>query len=124
MKSAKLAIFGGSVVAGLVLTTGLAGAHECTNANKPPGAGAQIVIDGNTDAVVSATKGLTNRFDRGLIGPDGEGFHGIVGIDIDGDGQADFSTYIVTPNGELPTQAQQNGSSDHGIINLCGGTCD
>jgi hypothetical protein len=33
-------------------------------------------------------------------------------------------TYIVGPNGEIPTQAQQSGSPDHGIINLCGGTCE
>ncbi len=120
----KTAAFGATVVAVVVVGSGIAGAHECTNASKPPGAGAQIVIDGNTDQVVWATKGLTKRFEKGLIGPDGEGFHGLVGIDLDGDGAADLMTYIVGPNGELPTQAQQNGSPDHGIVNICGGTCD
>ncbi len=124
MRASKIAVFAGSVVAVVALAAGTASAHECTNANKPPGAGAQVVIDGNTDMPVSMTKGLENRFDRGLIGPDGEGYHGLIGIDVDDDGQADFMTYIVGPNDEIPTQAQQNGSPDHGIINLCGGTCE
>lgn len=120
----KTAMFGTTVVAVVAIGSGVAGAHECTNANKPPGAGVQVIIDGNTGELVWATTGLTKRFEKGLIGPDGEGFHGLVGIDLDGDGAADFMTYIVTPNGEIPTQAQQNGSPDHGIVNLCGGTCE
>ncbi|MGQ0831124.1 MAG: hypothetical protein ACT4OV_05550 [Microthrixaceae bacterium] len=123
MTGRKIIVFGTTVMAGVVLASGVAGAQQCTNANKPPGAGAQVVIDGNTDQVVFATKGLTNRFERGLIGPDGEGFHGLVGIDLNGDGKADLMTYIVGPNSEIPTQAQQNGSPDHGIVNICGGTC-
>ena len=124
MRTRKIAVFGGGVIAVVALSSGTAWAHQCTNASKPPGAGAQIVIDGNTDEVVSATRGLVNRFERGLIGPEGEGFHGLIGIDLDGDGEADIMTYIVGPNGEIPTQAQQNGPPDHGIVNLCGGTCE
>lgn len=123
MTGRKIAVFGTTVVVAVMLGSGIAGAHQCTNASKPPGAGAQVVIDGNTDEVVYATKGLLNRFERGLIGPDGEGYHGLVGVDLDGDAKADMMTYIVTPTGEIPTKAQQNGSPDHGIVNLCGGTC-
>jgi hypothetical protein len=42
-----------------------------------------------------------------------------VGIDVDGDGVADVSTYIVGPDDELPATAQENGSPDHGIVNIC-----
>ena len=124
MNGRKITVFGATVVVALGLAAGVASAHECTNASKPPGAGVQVIIDANTDQLVWASHGLTKRFENGLIGPDGEGFHGLVGIDFDGDGVADATTYIVTPNGEIPTQAQQNGSPTHGIVNICGGTCD
>ena len=79
------------------------------------------MVLGPEGEVVSATKGLVNRFERGIIDPDtGDGFHGIVGFDEDGDGVADASTYIVGPNGEIPLNAQLRGSPDHGIINICG----
>jgi hypothetical protein len=106
----------------VVLSGSSAFAHECTNLNKPAGAGAQVVLDTDSN-VVSATNGFIHRFEKGLIGPEGEGYHGILGVDLDGDGVADLSTYIVGPEGELPKTAQANGSPDHGIVNLCGGSC-
>ncbi|MGH8971842.1 MAG: hypothetical protein ACRD0C_01375 [Acidimicrobiia bacterium] len=106
------------VALGVVLLTGSSAfAHECINLNKPAGAGAQIVIDENGE-VVWATNGLIKRFERGLIGEEGEGFHGIIGFG-DADGNVFGSTYIVGPNGEIPIAAQQNGSPDHGIVNRC-----
>jgi hypothetical protein len=105
--------------AGVLLVGSPAFAHECTNANKPPAAGAQVVIGPNDD-LVSATRGVVKRIEKGIIDPEsGEGFHGIVAFDFDGDGTADASTYIVGPTGEIPEQAQDNGSPDHGIVNIC-----
>lgn len=124
MNARKAAVFGATVVAVVGLSSSSAWAHQCTNASKPPGAGAQVVLDGDTEEIVYATKGVINRFEKGLIGPDGEGYHGLIGVDLDGDRDADLMTYIVGPNDEIPTQAQQNGSPDHGIVNLCGGTCE
>jgi hypothetical protein len=106
------------ILAVVVLSAASASAHQCVNLNKPAAAGAQIVVDDNDD-VVWATNGLIKRFENGLIGPEGEGFHGIIAFDGDADGNAEGSTYIVGPHGELPTTAQQNGSPDHGIVNIC-----
>lgn len=102
----------------IALTAAPALAHECTNASKPAGSGIQVLI-GPTDEIEWATKGVWNRIDQGLIDPDsGEGFSGLVGIDFDGDGNADFSTYIVGPDGEIPLKAQWNGPVCKGITNL------
>lgn len=115
----------GAIVAGVViLGAGTAGAHQCTNVSKPTLAGAQVILDAEGN-IASATKGVLNRVERGIIDADsGEGYHGLVAFDSDGDGIADVMTYIVGPNAEIPLQAQQNGSPDHGIVNLCGGVCE
>jgi len=117
MKKLLLGIATASVAT--VLLTGTASAFHCTNVSKDaknPGAGAQVVIDANTDEIVSATKGVEKRVEKGLIDPEtGEGYHGLIGLDFDGDGQPDASTYIVTPNDVLPDTAIENGSPDHGI---------
>jgi len=66
-------------------------------------------------------KGLEMLIERGIVDFEtGEGFHGLIGFDEDGDGVADASTYIVGPGGELPLIAQLNGSPDHGMVNICG----
>ena len=107
----------------LLANSGVAMAHECFNISKNannPGAGAQVVIDVNTGEIVDATNGLVNRVERGIVDPEtGEGYHGVVGLDFDGDGEAGASTYQVTPSDEIPEQAQENGSPDHGIVNIC-----
>jgi hypothetical protein len=105
-----------------VLLAGTASAFHCTNVSKDaknPGAGAQVVIDANTDEIVSASNGVQKRVEKGLIDPEtGEGYHGLIGLDFDGDGQPDVSTYIVTPNDVLPDPAIENGPADHGINSL------
>ena len=66
-----------------------------------------------------STPGLAKRLANGLIDPDtGEGFHGLIGFDFDGDGDVDFSTYIVGPNDEIPLLAQFNGPACRGITNI------
>jgi hypothetical protein len=118
------------LAAGAALSTiaffGAAGpafAHECTNLSKDahnPGAGVQFVF-GEGDDPVYAKTGALKRIEMGVLTEDN--FHGLIGLDFDGDGQADATTYIVGPNGEIPLNAQLNGSPDHGIANLCGTGC-
>lgn len=105
----------------LVLATS-ALAFDCTNASKSdPAAGAQLVIDINTGAIVSMTEGLAKRIDQGLVDPaTGAGFHGLVGLDFDSDGEADVSTWVgVGPDGtEIPTTAQENGPACRGLTSV------
>ena len=95
--------------------------HECTNASKSdPAAGAQVLHRATTGEIVWMTEGLANRLAQGLIDPgSGEGFHGLIAFDIDGDGIADFSTWIgVGPDGEVPLVAQLSGPACRGLTNL------
>jgi hypothetical protein len=99
-------------------------AHECTNLDKNahnPGGGAQFVF-GDGEEPVSAKTGALKRVEKGILTEDN--FHGLIGLDFDGDGAADATTFIVGPGGEIPLNAQLNGSPDHGIVNLCGTGCD
>jgi hypothetical protein len=122
----RLMIGGVAATAALIAAAAPALAHECTNISKPPGAGVQVILN-SSDEIIWATPGLMKRFEQGLVNPDdGTGFHGLVGFDVDGDGAADFSTYIVTPNSELPMLAQLNGAQCQGIVNIgviFDGTC-
>lgn len=107
------------VALGVVLLTGSSAfAHQCTNANRSASAHYQVVL-GDDGEPVSATQGFIKRAEKGLLGAEGERFHGVLGLDFDGDGVADFHTFIVGPNGEVPQTAQENGSPDHGIVNIC-----
>ncbi|HEX5994951.1 MAG TPA: hypothetical protein VFY84_07410 [Jiangellales bacterium] len=111
----------GSIAAttGLLAAAGPAWAHECVNASKNQSAGVQIVIDGNTGEIVWLSNGLQERIEQGLVNPlTGEGFSGLIGFDLNGDGTADVSTFIVGSNMELPAQAQFNGPACHGITNV------
>jgi hypothetical protein len=116
MRSGSVAVIAAGA---LMLSAGGAFAHQCTNASRNthnPGAGAQLILNEN-DEIVWLSKGLQSRIDRGLVDPDtGAGFHGLVGFDLDGDGVADVSTYIVGPEDELPESAQFNGSPCHGVV--------
>ena len=109
-------------VGGLALTLMLATsvlAFECTNLSKGPGAGAQLIFGANNE-VLFISKGLERRIDQGLVDFEtGEGFHGLVAFDIDGDGIPDASTYIgVGPDGEIPLEAQFAGPACRGLSNL------
>lgn len=102
----------------LIATPALA--HQCTNASKSdPAAGAQIVF-GPNDEPIYVTPGLLARFEQGVVDPDtGEGFHGIVAFDFDGDGEADASTWFgVGPEGEVPLVAQLAGPACRGLTNI------
>lgn len=103
----------------MILVAAPAMAHQCVNASKAnQAAGVQVVIDAGSGEIVWTTPGLANRFDRGLVSPDGEGFHGLVGLDFDGDMVVDIATYIVGPGDEIPLNAQFNGDPCRGITNI------
>lgn len=114
----RLATLAIAVPTALALAAGPVAAHECVNASKKDqAAGAQIVFSG--DEISYITPGLMKRIESGQVDLEtGEGFHGIVGIDFDGDGVVDFSTYIVGPGGEIPQNAQDNGAECQGIVNI------
>jgi len=106
--------------AGLLLAAGPSLAHECVNASKKnQAAGVQVVIDANTGEIVWTTSGVANRLAQGLVDPvTGEGFHGLLGFDLDGDGATDVSTWMVGPDGEIPLNAQFNGPACKGVTNI------
>ncbi len=121
MRIRRTAAVAGASVAMLAAGSGAAFAHECTNISKPVSAGVQVVIDASSDdgGIEWASQGVWQRVAQGIIDPDtGAGFHGLVGLDFDGDGTPDAATYIVGPNDELPEQAQWNGATCHGIVNI------
>jgi hypothetical protein len=110
-----------AVVASLAIATS-ALAHECMNASKSDqAAGAQVLIDAMTGEILWMTPGLAQRFEQGLIGPDAEGFHGLLAFDFDGDGEADVSTWVGVGPGdsnEIPLVAQLNGPACRGLTNI------
>ena len=112
-------LVGAAAVAAIGLGAAPAMAHECVNASKKnQAAGVQIVMD-ETFSPIWISKGLQQRIDKGLVDLEsGEGFHGLMGIDLDGDGAVDVATYFVGPNGEIPQNAQWNGPTCKGIVNF------
>jgi hypothetical protein len=82
-------------------------AQQCTNGSKSdPMAGAQVLI-GAQGQILWAGQGVLNLIEQGILSQDGEGFHGIVAFDLDGDGVADASTWLgVGSEGEIPFEAQ------------------
>jgi hypothetical protein len=108
------------VVTSLAIASSALG-HECMNASKgDQSAGAQIIVDLTTGEIVWMTTGLQYRLQQGTIEPDGEGFHGLVGFDFDGDGVGDASTWLgVGPDGnEVPEGAQLNGPACRGLTDI------
>jgi hypothetical protein len=69
------------------------------------------ILIGPTGEIVWTTEGLANRLAQGVIDPHtGAGFHGLIAFDANGDGTADYSTWIdVGPDGEVPLVAQLSG---------------
>jgi hypothetical protein len=111
------AIMGGVLASLLVVSSAMA--HQCINPSKAnQAAGVQLVI-GMDGSIVYITRGLATRIEQGLIDFEtGEGFHGLIGFDDDGDGVADGATYIVGPDGEIPLEAQLRGAACRGITNV------
>ena len=102
----------------LLASTALA--SHCVNASKNQAAGAQVVIDFTTGEIAWST-GVVQRIDQGLIDPaTGEGYRGLIGIDLDGDGAVDVSTWIgVGPDGlAIAEQAQENGPACRGVTDI------
>ena len=115
-------ILGGmlGVLASLAIASSVL-AMDCVNASKQPAAGVQILIDAPTGQIAWTTPGVAKRIESGRIDPDtGAGFHGILGVDFDGDGVADLSTWFgVGPDGaEIPQVAQFNGPACRGLTNI------
>jgi hypothetical protein len=117
MRRSVVAALGGVALSLLMVTSVLA--FECTNLSKPPAAGTQVVF-GPNDEIVWLSRGLERRIEQGIVDPvSGEGFHGLLGFDFDGDGAVDASTYIgVGPDGEIPLEAQFAGPACRGMSNL------
>jgi len=109
-----------AVPAVVALAAGPATAHECYNASKKDqAAGVQIIFGGEEFTPLWISDGLQKRIDQGLVDLEtGEGFHGLIGVDFEGDGTVDFSTWIVGPDDEIPLQAQQNGAPCSGVVNV------
>ena len=108
-----------TLLAMAVIAAGPVLAGHCTNADKNAAAGVQVVIDINTNEIVWISNGLQHRIDQGLVNPDtGEGFSGLLGFDLNSDGVADLTTFIVGPNFAIPEQAQLNGAACHGIVSI------
>ena len=102
----------------LLASTALA--SHCVNASKNQAAGAQVVFDFTTGEIAWST-GVVQRIDQGLIDPaTGEGYRGLIGIDLDGDGAVDVSTWIgVGPDGlAIAEQAQENGPACRGVTDI------
>lgn len=113
----RLGLAGVAAASAVVLAAGPSLATECVNASKLQAAGIQVLLGPN--GIEWTTQGLATRISQGLVNPDtGEGFHGLVGFDFDGDGTLDFQTFIVGPDNEIPEMAQFNGPSCHGITNF------
>src|SRR5262245_58408960 len=111
------------LAAATLAMSGTAWAGHCTNIQKDqhdPSKGVQVIINDTDGSIEWANAGVQNRVKNGHIDPDsGEGFHGHVGIDFDGDQTVDVVTYIVGKQGQLPETAINNGSPDHGIVDIC-----
>lgn len=108
------------VTASLLLASTAAASH-CVNANKQQAAGVQVLIDFTAGEVVWLSTGVVTRVEQGLIDLEtGEGFRGLIGFDLDGDGTADLSTWIgVGPDGfAIAEQAIANGPACSGITDL------
>ena len=113
------AVAAGALASLLIASSAMA--FECTNASKSdPAAGAQVLSDAATGEILFITNGLQQRLDRGLVnGETGEGFHGQIALDLDGDGMADVSLYFgVGPDGEIPLEAQFRGPACRGLTNI------
>jgi hypothetical protein len=91
------------------------------NASKPDqSAGDLVAIDASTGEILWISQGLERRLEQGLIGEDGSGLHGLIGLDLTGDGVVDVSTWIgVGPDGtEIAEPALLNGPACRGLTSI------
>lgn len=118
MRRRILAVVAGTTAS--LLIAGSAFAFECTNASKPPAAGVQVVFAADFETILYITPGGMKRIEKGLIDVEsGEGFHGLLGVDFDGDLAPDVSIYFgVGPDGEIPLNAQFKGPACRGLTNI------
>jgi hypothetical protein len=114
-RSAAVAV---ATVTMLTVGAGSALAHQCVNPDKQAGAGAQVIIDANNEDALPtfANPGIERRFMSGVTSQDT--FRGLIGIDVDSDGDADMTTWIVGKYGAIPLKAQLSGAECHGVINI------
>lgn len=112
----RVAVTTSAAVSAVVVGAVPAMAHQCVNPDKQPGAGAQVIFNEANGAVTFANAGIEKRFTSGVTTQDT--FRGLIGFDIDGDGKADGTTWLVGKYGEIPEQAQQAGADCHGVINF------
>ena len=104
----RAATVAAATVSVFAIGSGAAFAHQCVNPNKQAGAGAQVLIDISDDSITFLTAGAQKRFESGVTTEDT--FRGLIGLDFDGDGHADLTTFIVGKYGEIPHQAQEAGA--------------
>ena len=103
------------------MLSGTALALECINASKSDqSAGAQVVLGPDFQTPIYISQGLQKRLENGVVDYEtGEGLHGLVAFDTDGDGVADLSTWFgVGPDGEVPLVAQFAGPACRGLTNI------
>jgi hypothetical protein len=109
----------GALASLMLASTALA--SHCVNPNKVEEAGAQVIFNLATGQIVWTTIGVATRLDQGLIDPaTGEGFHGLVGFDFNGDGIVEATTWVgVGPDGTaIPWQAQAFGPACQGVTDF------
>jgi hypothetical protein len=103
------------------MLSGTALALECINASKSDqSAGAQLILGPDFETPIYISQGLQERLENGVVDFEtGEGFHGLIAFDLDGDGVADASTWFgVGPEGEIPLEAQFAGPACRGLTNI------
>jgi hypothetical protein len=111
----RAAVVSVATVSIFAVGAGPALAHKCINPNKQGGAGAQLVVNFD-DEIVWMSTGLEKRMESGVTTE--ENFHGLIGIDFDGDDEADMTTWIVGKYGEVPETAQYAGPACYGVTNF------
>ncbi|QNN51818.1 hypothetical protein [Nocardioides mesophilus] len=112
----RAALATSAAIGAILLTAAPSLAHECVNPDKQAGAGAQIIINDVTGQVTFANPGIEKRFTSGVTSE--ETFRGLIGLDFDGDGTVEITTWIVGKTGEIPMQAQLAGAACHGVLNF------
>lgn len=111
-----------AVVSALLLVAAPAFAGHCTVADKPADSGIAAVIDIRTGDPVWLSTSTQKRIQNVGMQQFLETFHGWLGIDLNGDQEADVSILIPgnTEGGvpQLPETAYENGPECHGTMHV------